>query len=58
MPKPVYNEAGNGMHFHIMLKKNGKNIFWNKGGYADLSDEAIWFMRGILIHGRSLVSLN
>lgn len=57
MPKPVYNEAGNGMHFHMMLKKNGKNIFWNKGGYADLSDEAIWFMRGILLHGRSLAAL-
>jgi len=56
MPKPVYGEAGNGMHFHIMLKKNGKNIFWNKGGYADLSDEAIWFMRGILLHGRSLAA--
>jgi glutamine synthetase len=57
MPKPVYNEAGNGMHFHMLLKKNGKNIFWNKGGYADLSDEAIWFMRGILLHGRSLAAL-
>lgn len=57
MPKPIYNEAGNGMHFHMMLKKNGKNIFWNKGGYADLSDEAIWFMRGILLHGRSLAAL-
>ncbi len=54
MPKPVYNEAGNGMHFHIMLTKNGKNIFWKKGGYADLSDEAIWFMAGILKHGRSI----
>lgn len=56
MPKPIYNEAGNGMHFHMMLKKNGKNIFWKKGGYADLSDEAIWFMRGILLHGRSLAA--
>lgn len=56
MPKPIHNEAGNGMHFHMMLKKNGKNIFWKKGGYADLSDEAIWFMRGILLHGRSLTA--
>lgn len=56
MPKPVYNQAGNGMHFHMMLHKRGKNIFYKKGGYADLSDNAIWFIGGILKHGRSLVA--
>jgi glutamine synthetase len=55
MPKPVYHQAGNGMHFHMMLHKKGKNIFYKKGGYADLSDEAIWFIGGILFHGRALV---
>ncbi|MDZ4182174.1 MAG: glutamine synthetase, partial [Candidatus Cloacimonadaceae bacterium] len=56
MPKPVYNQAGNGMHFHIMLHKNGGNVFYKKGGYADLSEEAIWFIGGVLKHGRSLVA--
>ncbi len=56
MPKPVYNQAGNGMHFHIMLHKKGKNVFYKKGGYADLSNEAIWFIGGVLKHGRSLVA--
>lgn len=56
MPKPVYNQAGNGMHFHIMLHKNGENVFYKKGGYADLSEEAIWFIGGILKHGRALVA--
>ncbi len=56
MPKPVYNHAGNGMHFHIMLHKKGKNVFYKKGGYADLSKEAIWFIGGILKHGRALVA--
>ncbi len=56
MPKPVYNQAGNGMHFHMMLHKRGKNIFYKKGGYADLSDKAIWFIGGILKHGRSVVA--
>lgn len=56
MPKPVYNQAGNGMHFHIMLTKKGKNIFFKKGGYADLSQEALWFIGGILKHGSSLVA--
>jgi glutamine synthetase len=57
MPKPVYNQAGNGMHFHMMLHKNGKNIFFKKGGYADLSKEAIYFIGGILHHGKSIVAL-
>lgn len=56
MPKPIYNHAGNGMHFHMMLHKNGKNIFYKKGTYADLSPEAIWFIGGILLHGPALVA--
>ena len=56
MAKPLYNEAGNGMHFHIQLRKDGKNLFYKKGGYADLSDEALYFIGGILKHGRSLTA--
>jgi glutamine synthetase len=56
MPKPLYNEAGNGMHFHIQLRKSEKNIFFKKGNYADLSDEALYFIGGILKHGRSLTA--
>ncbi|MDY0000690.1 MAG: type I glutamate--ammonia ligase [Polyangia bacterium] len=57
MPKPLYEEPGSGMHFHIQLRKGGKNVFWKKGGYADLSDEALFFIGGILAHGRSLAAL-
>lgn len=57
MPKPIYNHAGNGMHFHMLLLKDGQNIFYQKGGYADLSPQAIWFIGGILFHGRALVAL-
>ena len=56
MPKPLYDEAGSGMHFHIQLKKQGKNVFYKKGNYADLSDEALYFIGGILKHGRSLTA--
>ncbi len=56
MPKPVYNQAGNGMHFHIMLLKNKLNIFYKQGGYSDFSDEAIWFIGGILKHGKAVVA--
>jgi len=56
MPKPIYEEAGSGMHFHIQLKKEGENVFYKKGNYADLSDEALYFIGGILKHGRSLTA--
>ncbi len=57
MPKPIYNEPGNGMHFHIMLKKQGKNVFYKKGNYVDLSEEALFFIGGILKHGRAITAL-
>jgi glutamine synthetase len=56
MPKPLYDEPGNGMHFHIQLRKDGRNIFYRKGGYADLSETALCFIGGILKHGRSLTA--
>ena len=56
MPKPLYDEPGSGMHFHIQLRKKGKNIFYRKGNYADLSEEALCFIGGILKHGRSLTA--
>lgn len=56
MPKPLYDEPGSGMHFHMQLRKGGRNIFFKEGGYADLSDEALFFIGGILTHGRSLAA--
>ena len=57
MPKPLYDEPGSGMHFHMQLRKEGRNIFYEKGGYGDLSEEALFFIGGILSHGRSLAAL-
>ena len=56
MPKPLYDEPGNGMHFHIQLKKNGKNVFYDADGYGGLSETALCFIGGILKHGRSLTA--
>jgi glutamine synthetase len=57
MPKPLYNEAGNGMHFHQMLFKDGKPLFYDKNGYAGLSELALYYVGGILKHGPSLLAL-
>lgn len=56
MPKPLYNEAGSGMHIHIQLWKDGKNLFYDKDGYAGLSQLALFFIGGILKHGSALLA--
>lgn len=58
MPKPIHQEAGNGMHVHMMLKKEGKNVFYQKGNYANLSDTAMYFIGGLLKHIRSLCAFS
>ena len=57
MPKPLASEAGSGMHVHMLLFKNGKPVFYDKKGYAQLSKEAHWFMGGLLTHARSLCAI-
>jgi glutamine synthetase len=55
MPKPLYGEAGSGMHVHMLLRKNGENLFYNEEGYSKLSKEALYFIGGILKHARALL---
>ena len=57
MPKPVYGEAGSGMHVHMLLLKDGEPVFSDDNGYSHLSQEAHWFMGGLLKHIDSLCAL-
>ena len=57
MPKPVAKEAGNGMHVHMLLFKDGKPVFYDRDGYAQLSKTAHYFMGGLLTHARSLCAI-
>jgi len=54
LPKPIFGEAGNGLHVHMHLFKNGKPLFYDQNGYAQLSETALYFMGGILKHVRAL----
>ncbi|MCL2164023.1 MAG: type I glutamate--ammonia ligase [Oscillospiraceae bacterium] len=54
MPKPIFAEAGNGLHVHIHLFKGGKPIFYDKDGYSQLSVTALHFIGGLLSHARAL----
>jgi glutamine synthetase len=47
-------QSGNGMHLHLFLTKNGKNLCYKKGEYGNLSEFARYFIGGLLKHGPSL----
>lgn len=53
MPKPLRDDNGNGMHVHQSIVKNGKNAFTGKG-YSGLSQNALWYIGGVLKHARVL----
>ncbi|MGC8203439.1 type I glutamate--ammonia ligase [Aliiroseovarius sp. PTFE2010] len=53
MPKPISGDNGTGMHVNMSIWKDGKPLFAGDK-YADLSDEALWFIGGILKHAKAL----
>ena len=57
MPKPLFMDNGSGMHVHQSLWKNGKNVFYDKKGYALISDLARHYIGGILKHADALCAL-
>ncbi|MEE9204342.1 MAG: type I glutamate--ammonia ligase [Nitrospirales bacterium] len=57
MPKPIFMDNGSGMHVHQSLWKNGKNVFYDKKGYALISDLARHYIGGILKHADALCAL-
>jgi glutamine synthetase len=56
MPKPLYGEAGNGMHFHQNLLKENVNLFYDREGYGCLSKIAHHYIGGLLHHSASTLA--
>ena len=53
MPKPIYGDNGSGMHVHQSIWKGGKPVMaGNK--YADLSQECLYYIGGIIKHAKAL----
>lgn len=48
MPKPFYGKAGNGMHVHMSLFSDGKNLFYDPHSKDCVSDVCKQFIAGIL----------
>jgi glutamine synthetase len=57
MPKPIFQDNGSGMHTHQSLWKDGKNLFFEPGGYADISQMCLNYIGGILAHASALCAL-
>ena len=50
MPKPLFGQAGSGMHTNMSLFKDGKNAFYDPDSPNGLSHIALNFIAGILHH--------
>lgn len=57
MPKPKAGTAGSGMHINISLFQDGKNIFSDPEAEDGLSQEAKWFMGGIMAHVKGMCAV-
>lgn len=53
MPKPISGDNGSGMHVNMSIWREGSPLFAGDR-YADLSQEALWFIGGILRHAKAL----
>ncbi|KQL46229.1 glutamine synthetase [Brevibacillus choshinensis] len=57
MPKPIVGDNGSGMHVHQSLFDGDTPLFYEQGGYANLSQTALYYIGGILHHAPALIAL-
>jgi glutamine synthetase len=57
MPKPLFGEAGSGMHVHQSLFKDGRNAFYDASDPHHLSATAKSYIAGILAHAREICAV-
>ncbi len=56
MPKPIFGEAGNGLHVHMHLFNNNEPVFYDENGYSGLSQNALYFIGGLLKHAPAVLA--
>jgi glutamine synthetase len=56
MPKPLFGDNGSGMHVHQSIFQGDEPLFYEKGGYGNMSALALYYIGGILHHAPSLLA--
>src|SRR5690606_28548116 len=56
MPKPLFGDNGSGMHVHQSLFDGDTPLFYGKGGYANMSETAMYYIGGILYHAPAIIA--
>lgn len=57
MPKPKSESYGSGMHMNLSLSKEGVNIFQDSSDENGLSQDAYYFMGGLLKHMKAITCI-
>ena len=57
MPKPIFGINGSGMHTNQSLFKEGKNVFWDPSKPMELSEEAMYYLGGLLKHAPAIAAV-
>lgn len=57
MPKPIFGINGSGMHTNASLFKNGKNAFYDEKDPLQLSQDAYWFIGGVMKNMKSIAAI-
>jgi glutamine synthetase len=57
MPKPVFGVNGSGMHVHMSLFKNGRNLFFDARSPMNISDMARHYVAGLLRYASELTAV-
>ena len=57
MPKPIYGEAGSGMHVHQSLFKGSDNAFYDASDEYHLSATAKHYVAGLLHHAKPISAI-
>ncbi|MCS7120467.1 MAG: type I glutamate--ammonia ligase [Nitrososphaerota archaeon] len=58
MPKPVYLDNASGMHTHLSLWRDERNVMYDESDeYAEISQTGRYFIGGLLDHARALTAV-
>jgi glutamine synthetase len=57
MPKPIFGQAGSGMHTHQSLFRGGENAFFDPQAEWQLSRTALHYIGGLLRHARGMSAI-